>query len=62
VRSQLKPNGTFALWSNDAANEDFTHHLSEVFGSAAAHNIEFPNPYTNSISVNSVYVAQKIGE
>ena len=58
LRTQLKPNGTFALWSNDAANEDFTHHLRKVFGSAAAHNVEFPNPYTNSVSVNSVYVAQ----
>jgi spermidine synthase len=59
LRIQLKPNGTFALWSNDSASEDFTHHLRKVFGSAAAHNIEFPNPYTNSISVNSVYVARR---
>lgn len=58
LRTQLKPYGTFALWSNDPASEDFTHHLEDVFGSAAAHNIEFPNPYTNSISVNSVYVAR----
>ncbi len=60
MRSQLKPGGTFALWSNDPANDDFTAHLKAVFGSATAHNVEFPNPYTNSISVNSVYVAQKI--
>ena len=59
VRHQLKPNGTFALWSDDPANEDFTSHLSEIFGSATAHNVEFPNPYTNSTSVNSVYVARK---
>jgi len=58
VRAQLKPNGCFALWSNDPANEDFTARLRSVFGSATAHNIEFPNPYTNSTSVNSVYVAQ----
>ena len=58
VQSQLKPGGTFALWSNDSASEDFTAHLKSVFGSATAHNIEFPNPYTNSISVNSVYVAK----
>ena len=58
VQSQLKPGGTFALWSNDPASEDFTAHLKSVFGSATAHNIEFPNPYTNSISVNSVYVAK----
>ena len=62
VRNQLKPGGCFALWSNDPASEDFTAHLKSVFGSATAHNVEFPNPYTNSISVNSVYVTQKIGK
>jgi len=59
IRSQIKPGGVFALWSNDPANEDFTAHLRDVFGTAMARNIEFPNPYTNSISVNSVYLAQK---
>jgi spermidine synthase len=62
VRAQLKHNGTFALWSNDPADGAFTAHLEEVFGSAAGHNIEFPNPYTNSTSINSVYVAQKVIE
>ena len=62
VRSQLKPGGCFALWSNDPASEDFTAHLRSVFGSATAHNVEFPNPYTNSISVNSVYVAQNASD
>jgi len=62
VRNQLKPDGCFALWSNDAAGEDFTKHLRTVFGSATVHNVEFPNPYTGSISVNSVYVAHKIGK
>jgi len=58
LRRQLKAGGVFALWSNDAADRKFTEHLETVFGAAAAHNIEFSNPYTNSISVNSVYVAQ----
>src|SRR5687768_10816085 len=58
VRSHMKPGGCFALWSNDPANEDFTEHLTSVFGSATAHNVEFPNPYTKSTSVNSVYVAR----
>jgi len=61
VRDQLNPNGTFALWSNDPADEAFTAHLRQAFGSATAHNIEFPNPYTHSTAVNSVYVAQKSG-
>lgn len=58
LRSQLKPGGAFALWSNDAADEGFARHLESAFGTASLHNIEFPNPYTNSISVNSVYVAR----
>jgi spermidine synthase len=59
LRKQLKNGGVFALWSNDPPDEKFTKHLETVFDTAAAHNIEFLNPYTNSISVNSVYVARK---
>jgi len=62
VRGQLKPGGTFALWSNDPVDDDFAAHLRQVFGSAAAHNIEFPNPYTGSTSVNSAYVAQNVND
>ena len=60
IRKQLKPGGVFALWSNDPASEEFTSHLKDAFGAATAHNIEFPNPYTNAMSVNSVYVARRI--
>jgi spermidine synthase len=58
VRRQLKPGGVFALWSNDPADDGFTADLRESFGSASAHNIQFPNPYTGLTSVNCVYVAQ----
>ncbi|MEQ1922742.1 MAG: spermidine synthase [Pyrinomonadaceae bacterium] len=58
IQNQLKPGGTFALWSNDPTSEDFTAHLRSVFGSATAHDVEFPNPYTGATSVNSVYVAE----
>ena len=58
IRKQLKPGGSFALWSNDPASEEFTESLRAIFGSASSHNIEFPNPYTNSISITSVYVAR----
>lgn len=57
VRAQIKPGGAFALWSNDHVDETFTAHLRSIFGTATAHNIEFPNPYTSSTFVNSVYVA-----
>lgn len=62
IRNQLKQGGTFALWSDDAASNVFMALLTETFGNAAGHNIEFPNPYTGRPSVNSVYVAQKLGE
>jgi spermidine synthase len=58
IRDQLKPTGTFALWSNDPENKEFTAHLKQIFGSATAYNIEFANPYTGSTSINSVYVAR----
>ena len=57
IRSQLRPGGTFALWSNDPPADTFTAHLRSVFTAAAAHTITFPNPYTASTSENSVYVA-----
>jgi spermidine synthase len=59
LRRQIKETGVFALWSNDAPDEKFTKHLELVFSTATAHAIEFANPYTNSSSVNSVYIAQK---
>jgi len=58
IKNQLKPDGVFALWSNDPASDAFTALLAAALGGAAAHNIEFPNPYTNSTYVNSIYIAQ----
>jgi spermidine synthase len=58
LRAQLKPGGAFALWSNDPVDEKFTAHLGSIFGTATGHNVEFPNPYSNSTFVNSVYVAR----
>ena len=60
ILSQLRPGGTFALWSDDPANESITELLRDAFGSCESHNIEFPNPYTRSTSVNSVYVARSL--
>jgi len=55
LRKQIKENGVFALWSNDPFDEKFTKHLTSLFGAVVAHNVKFANPYTNSVSVNSVY-------
>jgi spermidine synthase len=61
VKDQLRPNGTYAIWSNDPASGLFTNKLREVFATAKSHDIAFPNPYTGARSTNSVYVAQKDG-
>jgi spermidine synthase len=57
LRKQIKEGGAFALWSNESFDEKFTKHLESIFGAASAQTVEFPNPYTNSISANSVYIA-----
>ena len=62
IKRQLRSGGVFAIWSNDCANNEFNEHLRSVFGTATAHDIEFPNPYTGSTSVNSVYVAVTNGD
>ena len=58
VRRQLKNGGVFALWSDDPADAEFNERLKNVFGAAEAHNVEFPNPYSNAMSINCVYVAR----
>jgi spermidine synthase len=60
LQRQIKPGGSFALWSNDPVDDEFLELLKEAFGSAAGHNVEFPNPYTGAASVNSVYVARSL--
>lgn len=59
LKTQIKEGGVFALWSDDPVDEDFTAHLRSIFGKADGHNVEFSNPYTNSTSVNSVYMARR---
>jgi spermidine synthase len=55
----LKPRGTFALWSNDPPDEEFTSVLAGVFGSVEAHVVDFDNPLQGGTSSNTVYVAVK---
>ncbi len=60
LRDRIKENGTFAMWSNDPPADEFTERLRLVFGRAEAHRVEFPNPYTNAVSQNSIYTAQNV--
>ena len=58
LKSFLKPDGVFALWSNDPPREDFVRKLSSVFATAEGHTIEFQNPLRQSYASNGIYVAR----
>lgn len=57
VADRLHPGGVFALWSDDPPDEEFLPVLAEVFATAEAHVVPFPNPLTGGASANTVYVA-----
>jgi spermidine synthase len=57
LKKHLKPDAVFALWSDDPPDEEFLRVLSEVFTTARAELVTFPNPLTRGESANTVYVA-----
>ena len=59
MRRHLKPNGVFALWSDDPPDQEFLGVLSGAFTEASTHVVSFPNPLTGGESANSVYVASR---
>ncbi len=61
LASLLRPGGVFALWSDDPPDEAFLATLEQVFATADAHVVAFPNPYTGGESTNTVYVARRPG-
>jgi hypothetical protein len=61
IGQRLHPGGVFALWSDDAPDEDFLAALRPGFAEAAAHVVSFPNPYTGGRSANTVYLATRGG-
>ncbi|MEH0931283.1 spermidine synthase [Micromonospora sp. CPCC 205558] len=54
----LRPEGVFALWSDDPPDAEFTTALNEVFVDVRAHVVPFANPLTGGDSANTVYVAR----
>ena len=59
LAEQLLPGGVFALWSDDAPDEDFIGRLGEVFDSPKAVVVKFSNPLLGKDSESTVYVAVK---
>jgi spermidine synthase len=58
LANQLHPGGIFAMWSDDPADEVFLAALREVFGSARAETVRFPNPLLGCESSSTVYLAE----
>ena len=58
LAAQLHPGGVFALWSDDAPDENFLSHLAEVFETSQAQVVRFPNPLLGKDSESTVYVAR----
>lgn len=61
LAAQLHPGGVFAMWSDDAPDEEFLQLLQGVFATARAEVVKFPNPLLDCDSASTVYVARKAG-
>lgn len=57
LAEQLLPGGVFALWSDDAPDENFMNRLAKVFVTPKAHVVRFHNPLLKRDSASTVYVA-----
>lgn len=58
---QLRPQGIFAMWSNEPEEPQFTALLEQVFTEVSAEQVSFYNPFQNCESSNTVYLARAPG-
>jgi spermidine synthase len=59
LSEHLKPDGVFALWSNDPPDAAFERLLASVFGAVQAHVVKFENLSGDDEVANTVYVGTK---
>ncbi|REG86628.1 spermidine synthase [Marinomonas pollencensis] len=59
MSEQLKPNGVFAMWSQNPPEANFEALLGTVFETVESHLVSFYNPFQGKNSTNSVYVCTK---
>jgi spermidine synthase len=59
MRGQLKPDGIFAMWSDDPPDETFIKSLEGVFSKTEAHIVSFHNPLQERDNASTVYVSLK---
>jgi spermidine synthase len=57
LAARLHPGGVFGLWADGAPDDEFLATLEQVFATATAHTVTFPNFYTGADSSSTVYVA-----
>ena len=58
LATHLRPEGIFAMWSNDPPDAEFQATLDAVFPCAEARVVEFDNPYLDGKSACTVYLGQ----
>ncbi|WP_405166770.1 spermidine synthase [Nocardia sp. NBC_01499] len=59
LSAHLAPHGTFALWSDDAPDDQFLATLETVFTDVEAEQVAFDNPLTKGRSTNTIYLATR---
>jgi spermidine synthase len=57
--THLAEGGAFAMWSDDAPDEEFTSILESVFTDVEAQQIWFDNPLTQGRSAATIYLATR---
>ena len=57
--SNLVPGGTFAMWSDDPPDADFTALLEAVFTDVEAQQVWFDNPLTRGQSAATIYLGTR---
>jgi spermidine synthase len=57
--AHLAPGGAFAMWSDDAPDDDFRSVLETVFTDVEAQQIWFDNPLTRGRSAATIYLATR---
>lgn len=60
LSSLLRPDGVFALWSDDPPDAAFLATVGSVFTTTGSHVVSFPNPHTGGESASTVYVARHL--
>ncbi len=59
LAAQLHPGGIFAMWSDDAPDDEFGRALAKVFTNPRAVVVPFFNPLLDQTSESTVYIASK---